>query len=239
MGLSVSERYSWEEFEKTYRAYEKARGTDKEEYWQNCVVRKTLPIISDASRGLTIRDMDLKEDAMQVASIACWQVLENGKCRVIKGNVYSFLYQLARWRMVTVLENGGPKYYDLGYHCKDPQDFAGSVQRPKDVQNNIFLFQLRTEARKRVLGRLRFPEATIMEACDYILRCHFAGREPKEWKLKQRFKIHNSRFYFDYVIVLLRAVIYELKDEYGEAYNERFWLPDTFGGGLFTDRRKR
>lgn len=85
-----------------------------------------------------------------------------------------------------------------------------SMLKPWHCETRIYLSQLPHELENLVMERVRF-EGNGYLACQYVLRCILRNGRVVEGVIKHELKLVNVKFFVDYVLVLLRSVLYGLR----------------------------
>ena len=106
-------------------------------------------------------------------------------------------------------------------------NFVGGVETHGDVENRIFLNELKGLVGDRVLGRIRFS-GLAWDACRYILECVLGERRVVEYHLRRYYGLKNPSFYVDYIEVLLRESLYDFRSQQYHVGRNACWIEDVF-----------
>lgn len=179
----------------------------------NLVFEHFLPLVwivmLSEFKGLTD---DIQEDLVSVSMISLYEVTLSRKCEALGrcGSLNEFImwhYNIIRSRMFSKFaEDRIWNERRLTKYGIDVPPMPGPWHRELD----IYLSQLPRELENLVMERVRF-EGNGYLACQYILRCILRKDRIVEGVIKHELRQANVRFFIDYVLVLLRVVLYSLK----------------------------
>ena len=174
------------------------------------------------------RKREIALDAKQDVLVCFLEKLMQGFSDDLERNGFDEL-EKEFWRVYVRLSNR-EKYM---CHCHSDvdfpvEDFIGSFETHRHVENRIFLNELKGIVESSVLGRVRFS-GLVGEACGYILACFLGERRIVEYHLRRRYGLKNPRFYIDYVEVLLRDSLYDVRSRQYHVGRKICWIENVYG----------
>jgi hypothetical protein len=122
---------------------------------------------------------------------------------------HMYMAQICYRAMANALRVDYNQQFDFDFGCTRPP--YGQLPKYKDVEFRIFLEQLPSVLQDQALKRIRFS-GNERSVCIHILNRLLSGRMIVPKFIRNRFSVKNPKFYVCYVTVVLRGIMYELRD---------------------------
>ena len=180
-----------------------------------------------------------EKDARQQVLIKMWRYAQRGTIPIGPSDFQFWLWKVVRGEWVKEKVRYTHRAYDFEYAGARPQ--VANIFSPRDMENFIFIRQIKELVQERVLSRVRFY-GTDREACVFILDKVVRGVRLVPDQLVSQFELvrKDARFFIGYMTCLVRDALFHIRDE---GLLEQSWLDFICNSGviynelIFTEER--
>jgi len=229
--------------EAVFAPFERAAAFEAFNHWQQTLaasaldqaVQLALPCVGFAYRILflqqaRIRKLDpmTRDELLAGGAAEVFERLRNKRDFVGDADAYErYLVATARRLMSGMC----PRPEVLDYDVSSLWHPMGRVRDIRDVEYQLLLEKLPTLLWRYFRDQCRLVGSERHAAAD-VLRRMLSGRGLGLMRLKQQFRVLDPDFIVNYVLVLVRRFLYELRAEYGRIVEvPTEWAPVWGGGG--------
>ena len=206
-------------------AYRAATSEEDKRAALDACIRTAEPLIEIAMVGIHSADFDALDEIKQAGRRGFLRALERPPSGELRPG---YLIRKARWTMLDWLRSKAARSeaFGFGYLGYRPEDFLGRFEGFREVENRIYLDQMRQVALDRFVEECRFDRA------EYQVCVRIAEAIVNEEQISKRLleKDHGDvevDFFYDYVRVVLRNFLRDVWLEHRENPSAE-WLVDLF-----------
>ncbi len=228
---SPTSAFDKEVFRALLHLHNDVRDTPHEPMVLDVLISETIPVIGEALSGYsTAIDEMVQDEMVQISAIAVMDAIRNGRVDVDR-NFHSYLRQLCRWRMLTVLQKDGPQEFDLAGRNVWFFNWSATLPGQAEVEMRLFLEQLQRLAVQEVSYQCRF-RGQQYDACIYIAEQLIAGKEADVDRLRAQ-GFEDPRSFVDYVRVIMRNFLWDFHQRHSPMFPEDIWSQETWVAAFF------
>ena len=221
----LTSKFDEQRFNRALEEYRAAESPQTERAALHRCIVAAEPLLQIAMVGIHARNYDELDELQQAGRRAFWRAIEyNAPVDLRPG----YLVNAARWRMRDWLGSKAARCEQIsfGWLCMRPEEMRGRFEGVREVEDRIFLEQMREIALDRFEERCRFARADY-QVCVRIAEAMVYEEEISKRLLEIDHGDVDVKFLKSYVLVCLRNILYDVWKKYREIPAAK-WIDDLF-----------